>query len=140
MTTAALPIHAPAPMRTSVACLAARGSAVEASSVPCVCGAARDVDAGGEQHVALEVHQPEMAARADVDVLVDARAGLGEDRRRTRSSPSGAQRASVRARNARRRYWPSEAGHQRQRLGRPFERPVAAHDVPTHENDSRERA
>ena len=41
---------------------------------------ARHVNARREQHIALEVHVTEVAARPDVDVLVDSRADLREQR------------------------------------------------------------
>ena len=53
---------------------------------------ARDVNAGGEQDVALEVHQSQMTARADVDVVVDAAAGLREERPEARSRLSARNR------------------------------------------------
>ena len=38
------------------------------------------MNARPHQHVALEVHQPEMAPRSDVGVFVDARLRTGEQR------------------------------------------------------------
>ena len=41
--------------------------------------AARDVDAGSEQHVPFEVYESELATRTDIDVLIKARTCLTEE-------------------------------------------------------------
>ena len=82
----------------------------DGSSMPCVRAPACHVDAGGQEGVALDVSQADVATGADVDVRADAGAGLGEQAPRNRSTAVGWHSASVHARNARRRYWPASPG------------------------------
>ena len=99
-TTALLPIQLPAPMRTSRS--APGCSRIGADEIGAVrMRAARDVHAGREQHVALEVHVPEMAARSDVDVLVDPARRPAKRASRTRSPPTRRSRREGRARGTR---------------------------------------
>ena len=71
--------------------------------------AAGDVDARADEHVALDVHEPEEATRADLDVLVEASAGPRKMVPKL-TTAVGAHCAMRRERNARRRYCPGSPG------------------------------
>ena len=87
--------------------------------------AARHVHAGAEQRVLLDMHPAEMAARSDVGAVADRRRG----RRKQRAEFDG-RGARARLERARQERAPQvlaeQAGHERPRLRRAFERAIGA--------------
>jgi len=102
--------------------LAHRHARIVGSVSTCPAG---HVHTGGEQHVALEMDQAEMAARADVDLLVDDRSRLREDG--PELDCRGRMTAGQRARQeGATQVLPEHARNDRQRLRRAGQRPIAA--------------
>ena len=100
---------------------------------------AGDVHGRSNQDIAFKVDEPEMAARADIDVRVDARTRLREDRSeldRCREGtaaledPRQERAAKILARHSR---------DERQRLSRSLERTISSHNGSTHRIGDEER-
>src|SRR5262245_2199649 len=94
-------------------------------------GSAWNVDPGGEQDIAFQVHASKMAARPDINVVVQPRLASGEDRsefdsRRERAAVEHEPQESAPQVLAR---YPRDEG---QRLRRAEQRSIAAEQDPTH--------
>ena len=81
---------------------------------------ARDMDASSDEHIALQMHQSEVASRSHVDVFLEDSAGLRE-RGAVTDGCGVMTRHAGHGRNARLKYWPRRPGDLEQRLRRRFE-------------------
>ena len=99
-----------------------------------VCGAvclrtARYVDARCEEHVTFEVDEAQMTARADVDICIQVRADLAEDRAELHSRCSIAVGEHVRQKCTS-QVTARDTRKKSESLSRSLERPVGAKDQP----------
>ena len=95
-------------------------------------GSAGHMHPGRKQHIGLEMNKTEVASRPDVDMIVESRARFGEERPESDDGRRCAVEERAREEGAA-QILSDEAGNERERLTRSFERTVAADETASHE-------